>query len=118
MADDKKIIGIWAKNVVTINKIFESDEFFDNQDIARFAFAYAINNKLYEKYKDYTASETLGMTWHAGNIDAEDILSNLIQSMFPQETQPYRLIEKLINIGLLEIEGSLGDKRFTISDWI
>lgn len=118
MADDKKIIDVKSQYVAVITQIFQSGEFMDYQDVARFAFAYALKHSLYENSDDSLVSDGKGMSWHSGNIDDKDILTTLVKSMFPEEEHPYRFIEKMINLGLKEIGEKLGDKIFTISDWI
>lgn len=118
MAEDKSIIALTLKATAIIDKLLTSNEFNENQDIARFAFSYAMNNRLYDSDEQYDIGDKKGMSWHSGNIDADNIMSTLVKSMFPDETQPFRFIEKMINIGLIDIGLKLGERQFNITEFI
>ncbi|MCY1428269.1 hypothetical protein D9M71_441460 [compost metagenome] len=63
-------------------------------------------------------AESTETMWNVGSVDPDGSLRSLMEALFPDETEPYRLAEHLINegiralINLLEEGGDFYDILF------
>ena len=95
----RKTIGLRKRARAIIDIIQDSDVFNDDMDIAKYAMSYAIylNLNCKEQVSDATT------TWNVGSIDDEGYIKNLISSLYPDVSDPYKKTEALIDAGLMEI---------------
>jgi hypothetical protein len=93
--------------------------FFDSLiDVARFAFAYAIRENLIYDY-DNEYLEAKRSVWNVGSLDSDGFMSILVQTFYGNTDEPYKTIERLINLGLLRIGKSIDSEGLTsISKWL
>lgn len=92
---DKKTIGVSSANEQVLRALVAEGLFSSEVEAAKFAMAHAI-----------TAGATRGTTegagtkWNVGSVDSDSGLRAVVEALFPDEGQPYRLIEHLMNEGL------------------
>ena len=92
---DKKTIGVVPEQVGTLTRLTEAGHFEHELDAAKFAMAHAI-----ERGVPRGATESAGTKWNVGSFDSDGGLKAVIEALYPDETNPYRQIEHLINEGL------------------
>jgi hypothetical protein len=92
---DKKTIGITRANEKSLAKLVLAGSFGSELDAAKFAMAHAINTGVLAGTTDSTNTK-----WNIGTVDASGSLRALIDAMYADVSEPYRLIEHLINEGL------------------
>ncbi len=92
---DKKTIGVVPEQAGTLQRLMEAGHFEQELDAAKFAMAHAI-----ERGVGRGTSEGAGTKWHFGSFDSDGGLKAVIEALYPEETNPYRQIEYLINEGL------------------
>lgn len=103
MAEDKTVIDLTIEAAQIAEKISELNYFEDFVDIAKFALAYAIKNNLDVKANEYDIGSGRGKTWNIGTVDGDRLLYNYIVSFYPGLSTPYRKVEQLMNVGLIEL---------------
>jgi len=103
MAEDKVNIGLTIEANRVAEKISELGFFEDKLDIAKFAFSYAVKNRLDKNLSVINIGEGRGASWNVGSFDGDKRLSNFISLLFPETSTPYRQIELLMNLGLIEM---------------
>ena len=101
MEKDKKTIGITHDNVGALQRVVVSGHFGSELDAAKFALAYAINGGIQNGRSDGADTK-----WNVGSVDPSGGLRELISTYYPDEGEPYRLIEYLINVGLDRLAGN------------
>jgi hypothetical protein len=77
--------------------------FEDKMDIAKFAFAYAVKHELDKQVSNISIGEGRGASWNIGSLDADQYLVSVVKTLFPDVEAPYRLIELLMNVGLISL---------------
>ena len=97
MAEDKKTIGVTEAADRVLAAMVEQGHFTDAIDAAKFAMAIAINSGAGEGKQDLTV-EGATTKWNVGSFDSQ--LRSLIMALHPDTTEPYRLLEFLIDDGL------------------
>ncbi len=93
MAEDKRTIGVTEAAAVMV----EQGHFSDAIDAAKFAMALAINSLGHAE--DLTVEGTT-TKWNVGSFDPDSQLRSLLDALYPDVDQPYRLLEFLIDDGL------------------
>lgn len=92
---DKKTIGVVPEQVGTLKRLMEAGHFEHEFDAAKFAMAHAIDSDV-----PRGTTEGAGTKWNVGSFDSDGGLKAVIEALYPDETNPYRQIEHLINEGL------------------
>lgn len=96
---DKKTIGITNANVRILGALVSEGLFGSEIEAAKFAMARAIETGVARGTTD--GAET---KWNVGSVDSDGGLKAVIEALFPDETQPYRLVEHLMNEGLRSLD--------------
>ena len=92
---DKKTIGITSANERVLSSLVAEGLFASEIEAAKFAMAHAINTGTARG-----TSEGAGTKWNVGSVDSDGALRAVVEALFPDEGQPYRLVEHLMNEGL------------------
>jgi hypothetical protein len=92
---DKKTIGVTGSNERVLAALVSAGLFGSEVEAAKFAMAYAI-----DQGAERGTAEGVGTKWNVGSVDSDGALRSVIQALFPEESQPYRLIEHFMNEGL------------------
>ena len=100
MVDDKKTIGITKKNHSALQRLVENGQFGSELDAAMFAMAYAIQNG-----EIAGRAEGADTKWNVGSVDSTGDLRFLVNTLYPDVNEPYRLLEYLMNKGLADLAG-------------
>lgn len=103
MSTDKKTIGILSENLTALQELVESGNFSSEIDAAKFAMAHAIKSGVTASTSD--GSDT---KWNVGTVDPDGKLREMLGIFYPNVTEPYRLLEFLMNTGLTDIVGKKG----------
>ena len=96
-------IGISPSNNDLIKGLVEQGIYFKTEtDVARFAFAYVMKNRLDITRKDYKPT---GLTtkWSYETVDPDYTMKSLVHVLHPEEQNIEKYIQTLINLGLEEI---------------
>ncbi len=101
MSGDKNTIGITQATASLLSQIVSAGRFADEMDAAKFAMAYAIRGGT--RTGATTGAET---KWNVGSIDRDGSLKSLVEALCPDSTEPYRLIEHLMNEGIRQISSA------------
>lgn len=112
MATDKKTIGITKANAAALSNLVAAGRFGSELDAAKFAMAYAIKQGIAAGTTD--GAET---KWNVGSVDPDGSMRSLVEALFPNGAEPYRLAEHLMNEGvrsLAEMLGTSGDLYDTL----
>ena len=92
---DKKTIGITRANERSLTALVHAGSFNAELDAAKFAMAHAISHGT-----KVGTTESTNTKWNIGTVDANGGLRALIEAIYDDVVEPYRLIEHLINEGL------------------
>ncbi len=92
---DKRTIGVTGANEQVLSALVAEGLFASEIEAAKFAMAHAIDSGLGRGTSEGTETK-----WNVGSVDSDGTLRALIEALFPDEGQPYRLVEHLINEGL------------------
>jgi len=92
---DKKTIGITSANERVLTLLAAEGLFASEIEAAKFAMAHAIDKGITRGTTDGA-----GTKWNVGSVDSDGALKAVVEALFPEESQPYRLIEHLMNEGL------------------
>lgn len=96
-------IGLTPSNGDLIKELVGQKLYFKNEtDVARFAFAYVMKNRLDMTRKDYKAT---GLTtkWSYETVDPDYTMKSLVHVLHPEEQNEEKYVQTLINLGLEEI---------------
>ena len=102
MTEDKRTIGVTETADRVLAVMIEQGHFADGIDAAKFAMALAINSKANANERDLTVESTT-TKWNVGSFDPDSQLRSLINALYPDINQPYRLLEFLIDDGLRRV---------------
>ena len=94
-ATDKKTIGVTKPNEQVLSALVAEGLFASEIEAAKFAMGHAIKVGVARG-----TSEGTGTKWNVGSVDSDGALRAVIEALFPDEGQPYRLVEHLMNEGL------------------
>lgn len=100
---DKKTIGVTPETRAVLEKLMTLDVFNDRMDIAKFAMAIAIKKGL--PLDDVPGTDT---AWGVGGFDDTGDVRNAIAVFYPENREPYRTAEILVNRGIVYIGERLG----------
>ena len=100
---DKKTIGITSGNESVLAALVTEGLFASEIDAAKFAMAHAIELKA-----SRGSTEGASTKWNVGSVDNDGTMKAIIQALYPEEAQPYRLIEHLMNEGLDQLRSQEG----------
>jgi hypothetical protein len=103
MASDKKTIGITKANAKLLMELVAAGHFGSELDAAKFAMAHAIKNGV--KPGGTEGAET---KWNVGSVDPDGSMRSLLEALFPEAAEPYRLAEHLMNEGLKILATKVG----------
>lgn len=92
---DKRTLGVTPSNEKVLTALASAGHFSTDIEAAKFAMAHAINCSV-----PRGTTEGVGTKWNIGSFDNDGALKAVIEALHPEETNPYRLIEHLINEGL------------------
>ncbi len=92
---DKKTIGITSANERVLAALAAEGLFASEIEAAKFAMAHAV-----DKGVTRGTTEGAGTKWNVGSVDSDGALKAVVEALFPDEGQPYRLVEHLMNEGL------------------
>lgn len=104
MSVDKKTIGIAKGNLAALTSLVESGNFASELDAARFAMAYAVRSGV-----PAGATEGADTKWNVGSVDPDGSLRSLIEALYPDASEPYRLAEYFMNEGVKLLETTRGN---------
>jgi len=92
---DKRTLGVTKANEARLAILVEAGYFGSELEAAKFAMAHAIN-------QGSTAVPVEGAPtkWNVGTVDPDGSLKALIEALYPEAREPYRLVEQLMNEGL------------------
>lgn len=99
MSNDKRTIGVTASNNRVLAELVKAGHFGSELDAAKFAMAVAI-----KKGVEAGSADGADTKWNVGSADADGLLRSTIQALYPDATEPYRLVEYLMNEGLRLID--------------
>jgi hypothetical protein len=114
MASDKKTIGITKANATALLQLVAAGHFASELDAAKFAMAHAIKAGVHSG-----TAEGAETKWNVGSVDPDGSMRSLLEALFPDTDEPYRLAEHLMNEGVrlltAKVSGSadLYDTLFT-----
>lgn len=92
---DKKTIGVTSANERVLAALAAEGMFGSEIEAAKFAMAHAIGAGV-----SRGITEGAGTKWNVGSVDSDGGLKAVVEALFPDEGQPYRLVEHLMNEGL------------------
>ena len=92
---DKKTIGITSSNERILSALVAEGLFASEIEAAKFAMAHAVKAGMARG-----TTEGVGTKWNVGSVDSDGALRAVVEALFPDEGQPYRLVEHLMNEGL------------------
>lgn len=95
MASDKKTIGITKGNSMALVQLVSAGHFASELDAAKFAMAHAIKSGLQSG-----TTEGAETKWNVGSVDPDGSMRSLLEALFPDTDEPYRLAEYLMNEGV------------------
>ena len=96
---DKKTIGITNTNVPVLSALVTEGLFGSEIEAAKFAMAHAIQAGIGQG-----TTEGAGTKWNVGSVDSDGSLRSVVEALYPHESQPYRLVEHLMNEGLQRLD--------------
>ena len=95
MATDRKTIGITPAGARTLDSLVVAGHFPSEMDAAKFAMAHALATNVTPGSVDGAVTK-----WNVGTFDGDGTLRSVLEALLPNEEEPYRLLEQLINEGL------------------
>jgi hypothetical protein len=95
MASDKKTIGITKSNASLLAQLVSVGSFGSELDAAKFAMAYAIKSGVQSG-----SAEGAETKWNVGSVDPDGSMRSLLEALYPDTDEPYRLAEHLMNEGV------------------
>jgi hypothetical protein len=96
---DKRTIGITRANEPSLSALLSAGAFGSELDAAKFAMAHAI-----EVGTEVGTVDGTNTKWNVGTVDPDASLKALIESFYGAVSEPYRLVEYLINEGLRRLD--------------
>lgn len=103
MATDKKTIGITKNNAAPLASLVLEGHFGSELDAAMFAMAYAIKQRI-----EVGTTEGAETKWNVGSFDPDGSMRSLLEALFPDSPEPYRLAEYLMNEGIKRLTEEVG----------
>jgi hypothetical protein len=103
MASDKKTIGITKANSSLLADLVSSGRFGSELDAAKFAMAHAIKVEVCSG-----STEGAETKWNVGSVDPDGSIRSLLEALYPNVSEPYRLLEHLMNEGIKSLSSNIG----------
>jgi hypothetical protein len=103
MSNDKRTIGVTASSERVLVELVNAGHFGSELEAAKFAMAYAASREI-----PSGGVEGANTKWNVGTVDADSSLRAVIEALYPACSEPYRLIEHLINEGLKMLDAGPG----------
>lgn len=103
MSTDKRTIGVTAGNERALAELVAAGHFGSELEAAKFAMAFAISRQC-----PMGSAEGASTKWNVGTVDSDGALKSVIEALYPKASEPYRLVEHLINDGLRQLAGRNG----------
>lgn len=100
MSNDKKTIGITKANHSDLQKLLQTGQFASELDAAKFAMAFAARNEVPAGRADGADTK-----WNVGSVDPSGDLREMVRTLYPDVSEPYRLMEHLMNEGIRSLAG-------------
>jgi hypothetical protein len=102
---DKEQIGLTPAGNSIMRRVLASGFFAGKNDVARLAAALAMD-------AGHPAAAVKGTdtTWHTKGLDSTGELQTAVMLNYPGTTEPYRMLEGLIDAGLRRIEQHLDSR--------
>jgi hypothetical protein len=102
----QKTLGVTPANDETLRELVEAGAFASELDAAKFAMSIAIDRGTLQGMTEGASTK-----WNVGTVDPDQSLRAIIESIYPDVTEPYRLIEFFMNEGLrlISAEGNSPD---------
>ena len=100
--EDRRTIGLTSETQRLLEEIQAKAWFGEAQDVARFAFAYAIKNGVAPGLTNGVETR-----WAVGNFDSTGEMLAVVSSLFPNAEMPVRTIEHFVNEGLRLVHARL-----------
>lgn len=110
MTNDKKTIGISTANAKHLADLVSRGRFATELDAAKFAMAHAISVGTAPR-----ASESTETKWNVGSVDPDGTLRSILEALYPDTAEPYRLAEYLMNHGIELLSQSTSDPYALLS---
>lgn len=121
MSEDLKNVRLSAKTTDIADRILESGVFDDKICVCKFALAYAISKHFSEIDPELldSAYDANGSNYNVGSIDDDKFISQLVTSVYPGTTTPYRYARVLMIFGLEKL-GALLDagQLYPLNQWL
>ncbi|MGB3335862.1 MAG: hypothetical protein WBA73_01655 [Devosia sp.] len=95
MTTDKRTIGVTPGNQRVLDTLMSTGTFATENEAAKFAFAVAAKRGVVAGTADGA-----GTKWNVGTFDHDQSLRLVVESIYEDVDEPYRLVEHLINAGL------------------
>lgn len=92
---DKRTLGVTKGNEARLANLVEAGHFGSELEAAKFAMAHAINQGAAP-----VPIEGAPTKWNVGTVDPDGSLKALVETLYPDAREPYRLVEQLMNEGL------------------
>lgn len=100
---DKRTLGVTAGNEETLLNLVEVGAFASELDAAKFAMSLAI-----QRGAAQGVTEGAGTKWNVGTVDPDQSLRAIVEAIYPDVKEPYRLVEFFMNEGLRLISQDQG----------
>lgn len=98
MSTDKRTIGVTAGNDRVLADLIAAGHFGSELEAAKFAMAVAVSRQT-----PMGSAEGTNTKWNIGTVDGDGALKSVIEALYPTASEPYRLVEHLINEGLKQL---------------
>ena len=95
MTTDKRTIGVTPGNQRVLDALMSTGTFATENEAAKFAFAVAAKRGV-----ETGTADGAGTKWNVGTFDHDQSLRLVVESIYEDVEEPYRLVEHLINAGL------------------
>ncbi len=108
---DKVDIGLTPEAREYLRNIEATGWFAEGQDVGRFCLAYAVR-------RDVEAGDTgsVETQWSSGNFDPTGEIRAVITGLYPDSETPVRLMQHLVNEGLMMVGRTLEKGQPSIDD--
>lgn len=100
MSEDKKTFGLTPENQSLVDEVIANDLFDLDIDVAKLALSVAINNGL-----EPGSAEGTSTKWSKAVLDQD--LIDFVVGLYPDNDEPIRAIEYLVNEGLKMLKESM-----------
>jgi hypothetical protein len=98
-----------AKAAAALGELKTRFPFAEDRDAARLAFSFAVSEGLSTTDRDGFGPMTGGINWNVNTLDPSGELAQLVGLLWPDEPDPYRVVETLMNAGMLALAERLAE---------